>query len=81
LLEALHIVYGSKGSGVIAKELLDLATSVYMNKYISNVLLKDVNGKKNTMKKLDNIYPNNELTYNSTLGEINLVSQEKLPIL
>jgi hypothetical protein len=46
-----------------------------MNKYISNVLLSDTTGRKNTLAKLKEIFSDSDITpgYNSTLGEMSLV--------
>ena len=83
LLEAIETVYKDSGNNVAVKDLLNLAANVYMNKYISNVLLKDTIGRKNTLSKLKDIFSNSDLTpgYNSTLGEMSLIPQKLIPIL
>jgi hypothetical protein len=69
------------GDIAAAKDLLKIASNVYMNKYVSNVLLKDVKGRKKTLNKLKSIIPEDAPTYNSTLGEINLVPENMIPLL
>ena len=81
LLEAIDTVYSDSGDVAAAKDLLKIAANVYMNKYVSNVLLKDVKGRKRTINKLKSIIPEDAPTYNSTLGEINLVPESMIPLL
>ena len=52
-----------------------LASTVYMNKYVSNMLLKDKTGRKSTLKAVNAIFNDSELApgYNSNLGEISLI--------
>lgn len=80
-LEAIETVYSDSGDIAAAKDLLKIASNVYMNKYVSNVLLKDVKGRKRTLNKLKSIIPEDAPTYNSTLGEINLVPESMIPLL
>lgn len=82
LLEAIETTY-SEGDTAAATDLLTLAANVYMNKYVSNVLLKNVKGRKSTLAKLKGTYSDSDLapTYNSNLGEINLLPQRLVPYL
>lgn len=80
-LEAIETVYSDSGDIAAAKDLLKIASNVYMNKYVSNVLLKDVKGRKKTLNKLKSIISEDAPTYNSTLGEINLVPESMIPLL
>lgn len=81
-LEAIETVY-KEGNVAAATDLLTMAANVYMNKYVSNILLKGVKGRKNTLAKLKGIYQDSDLapTYNSNLGEINLLPQRLIPYL
>lgn len=83
LLEAIETVYKDYGESTAVKDLLTLAANVYMNKYISNVLLSDTTGRKNTLAKLKEIFSDSDITpgYNSTLGEMSLVPQKLIPVL
>lgn len=73
-VDAIRVVYKDKGESVAVKELLHIASVVYMNKYISNVLLNNIKGKKNSINKLKEIFQNSEYNpgFNTTLGEINV---------
>lgn len=80
LLEALKITFNS--NGVLVSELLQLASTVYMNKYISNVLLKNIDGRKNTLNKLEEIFGKDSKVnpgFNSTLGEMSLIPEILIP--
>ena len=76
--EAIKTTYTNNITAVT--ELFRLSSSVYANKFISNVLLKDTKGRKATISKLKEIYTSDDYNpgYNSNLGEMNLFSSTKL---
>lgn len=68
--------------------LFNLASTVILNKYISNVLLEDVTKKSDIQKKLSEIYPDpiegknkNKPQFNKKLIEMGLIPDSKMPIL
>ena len=80
-VEAIDVTYGNTINAVI--DLFKLSSSIYANKYISNVELKDVKGRKAVISKLKNYYIKDDYDpgYNSNLGEMGLYSQKMLPTL
>lgn len=80
-VEAIDVTYGNTINAVV--DLFKLSSSIYANKYISNVELKDVKGRKAVISKLKNYYIKDDYDpgYNSNLGEMGLYSQKMLPTL
>lgn len=80
-VEAIDVTYGNTINAVV--DLFKLSSSIYANKYISNVELKDVKGRKAVISKLKNYYTKDDYDpgYNSNLGEMGLYSQKMLPTL
>lgn len=80
---AIEVIYKDKGNSEAVSDLLKLSSITFMNKYISNVTLKDINGRKRSLDKLKSIYQTSEYNpgFNSTLGEISLVPSKLIPIL
>lgn len=76
--EAIKTTYTNNIAAVT--ELFRLSSSVYANKFISNVLLKNTKGRKATISKLKEIYTSDDYNpgYNNNLGEMNLFSSTKL---
>lgn len=79
LFDAIGVVYNNYISQF--NDLLKLSATIYMNKYISNVLLNNIQGKKETLNKLEQIHPQHKLKYNKNLGEITLVPTTYINIL
>jgi hypothetical protein len=64
--------------------LFDLATEVYFNRYLSNVVLKDTSDWQVSSARLNQIYGSSTGKvpgFNTWLKEIKLVSDSSLPIL
>lgn len=80
-VEAIDVTYSNTINAVV--DLFKLSSSIYANKYISNVELKDVKGRKAVISKLKNYYTKDDYDpgYNSNLGEMGLYSQKMLPTL
>lgn len=80
LADSIGIIYDKSDP---SSDLLTLSSTVFLNKYISNVVLKNISGRSNTVSKLESIFTNksNKPSYNSTLGEMSLIPDSLIPIL
>ena len=59
-----------------ARHLLELASRVVANQYVANTQLKDITYNE-SQSKIAEIYPNGNITYNKSLGQINVVSNSE----
>lgn len=80
LADSIDIIYDKSDP---SSDLLTLSSTVFLNKYISNVVLKNISGRSNTISKLESIFTNksNKPSYNSTLGEMSLIPDSLIPML
>jgi hypothetical protein len=64
-------------------KIFNLATEVYFNRYLSNVVLKDATNYKKITEGLDAIYGSSAKKpgFNSSLREMKLLSENSLPVL
>lgn len=80
--DALETIYGKDGTPYT--ELLRLASEVYFNRYLSNVVLKDIQNYSNTKMILDQVYQaaiEKAPKFNTQFHEIKLISDSSIPVL
>ena len=80
--DALETIYGVYGTPYT--DLLRLANEVYFNRYLSNVVLKNIQNYKDTKIILDQVYQvaaGKAPKFNNQFHEIKLISDSSIPIL
>ena len=80
--DALETIYGIYGTPYT--ELLRLANEVYFNRYLSNVVLKNIQNYRDTKVILDKVYKaaaGKIPKFNTQFHEIKLISDSSIPIL
>jgi hypothetical protein len=75
--------YYDKAGSTAFSDLLGLSSIILLNKYVSNVILKDVVGPKLTKQKLKDLYPNEQTRpgYDSLYNEMKIIPDSKINIL
>lgn len=80
--DALETIYGVYGTPYT--DLLRLANEVYFNRYLSNIVLKNIQSYRDTKMILDQVYQaaiEKAPKFNTKFHEIKLISDSSIPIL
>ena len=80
--DALETIYGVYGTPYT--DLLRLANEVYFNRYLSNIVLKNIQNYRDTKMILDQVYQaaiEKAPKFNTKFHEIKLISDSSIPIL